>query len=166
MKREMMTTDNIIELVKSYAKGKKYVEIGIFRGVLLSKVAEVAKSAIGIDNFSQFDDGTNKAAVLARITKNCTILEGDCFDGAILSQIKGVDVIFYDAGHSYDDTMNAFRHYYTKLKKGGIFILDDWNMPHIERAANDFGVEPILQHLTEKNASDDWWNGIAVFKRS
>ncbi len=62
----MMTTDQIIEMVKGYAKGKIYLEIGIFRGKLLSEVGKVAKKATGIDNFSQFDDGSNEAIARER----------------------------------------------------------------------------------------------------
>lgn len=166
MKREMMTTDQIIEMVKGYAKGKVYLEIGIFRGKLLSEVGKVAKKAIGIDNFSQFDDGTNEAIARERCEGVAKIITGDCYSPEVYNQIKGkVDVLFYDAGHSYSETKSAMEIYAAKVKKGGLIIMDDWNVEHIRAATMDsVPCEVIFEKFTPKNASEDWWNGIAVLK--
>lgn len=165
MKREMMTTNKIIELVKRYAKGKNYVEIGIFRGILLSEVATVAKKATGIDNFSQFDDGTNEATARKRCEGLAEIITGDCYSPDVIKQIKGkIDVLFYDAGHTYAETKQAIEMYLPKMKKGGVIIFDDWNHKPVRDAlVHSDGLELLIEKFTDKNASEDWWNGIAVF---
>jgi predicted O-methyltransferase YrrM len=168
MKYEKMTTDTIIELVKGYAKDKAYLEIGVYRGVLLSEVAKVAKTAIGIDDFSQFDtEGTNKQTTLERIGDTAKLIDGDCYSGTVTKRIKHVDVLFYDAGHTYQQTSKALELYTKKMKKGGVIIIDDWNVPHIQQATSDIigGISKLVEeHFTEKNGSDDYWNGIGVFR--
>lgn len=174
--REIMSTQNIIDLIKGHADGKNYLEIGVFRGGMLSEVAKVAKTAIGIDNFSQFDNGQNKDAVLGKIQglDNCKLIEGDCFDSKVKRKVKNksIDVFFYDGDHTAKATEKAIVEYAPKLKDKAILIIDDWNhnpaMIGTDKALyklqSEFSFKPIFQKFTFKNASPDWWNGIAVFE--
>lgn len=172
MKREMMTTQNIIDMVKGFANGKNYLEIGIYRGHLLAEVGKVAKRATGIDDFSQFnDEKDNKEAVLSKIGENVRLIEGSCYDPNISSQVEKLDVIFYDAGHTKEETLKALEIYWPKLKTGGVFILDDWNHTPVYDAFHEFIVkkyvkyEVLVEKYTHKNASPDWWNGVFAFKK-
>lgn len=168
MKRQVMSTRNIINLIKSYAEGKNYVEIGVFKGYVLAEVAEVAKSAVGIDDFSQFDElGENRADTIRRIEGKAKLIEGDCYAPNVLKQVRQPDVIFYDAGHTYEDTKKAIECYGKKLKKGGIMIFDDWNHEPTRLAALDnmTDFKLIFEQFSPKNADSEWWNGIAVYEK-
>lgn len=172
--REIMSTQNIIDLIKGHAEGKNYLEIGVFRGGMLSEVAKVAKTAIGIDNFSQFDNGQNKQAVLGKIQglDNCKLIEGDCFDYKVKRKVKNnsIDVFFYDGDHTAKATEQAIIQYAPKLRDKAYLIIDDWNHDPARQGTLsglvdiDFMYSLIFQKNTPKNASTDWWNGIAVFQ--
>lgn len=174
--REIMSTQNIIDLIKSYASGKNYLEIGVFRGGMLSEVAKNARTATGIDNFSQFDKGENQKAVESKIKDldNCKLIVGDCYDSKIRSKVKNnsIDVFFYDGDHTEKGTENAIIQYAPKLKDKSILIVDDWN--HEPARTGTFGAFDKLEKEYEfkieyivnspKNADPEWWNGLAVFE--
>lgn len=171
-----MSTQKVIDLIKGYAKGKNYLEIGVYRGGMLSEVAKVAKNATGIDNFSQFDPtGENERAVWNKISGmlNVTMIVGDCYDQNTIDQVKNnsIDVFFYDGDHTEQGTYDAIVKYLPKLKKQAILIIDDWNHEParlgtqkalIDLVQIDF--TNVMEQFSPKNADPEWWNGIAVFK--
>lgn len=59
-----------------------------------------------------------------------------------------VDIIFHDAGHSYEDVYNDLIHWFPKLKPGGVVILDDYEIiqfPGVIQAVDQFAAENNLQ---------------------
>lgn len=51
-----------------------------------------------------------------------------------------VDIIFHDAGHSYEDVYNDLVHWFPKLKHNGVVIIDDYEgqFPGVIQAVNQF----------------------------
>ena len=138
-----------------------YLEIGVWCGSTFTSAlyANQYKSAIAIDNFSEFTekfylDQCKTLEDLQRLAeselniihnvdsvflKNCSenditnfkLIESDCFN---LSQtdfdsIKDVNVYLYDGGHSIEDQRKALTYYINNLSDVFIFIVDDWNFP-------------------------------------
>jgi predicted O-methyltransferase YrrM len=172
--KEAMTTTQIAQMLCDLSSGKNYVEIGIYRGVLFAEVAKVAKTATGIDNFSLFDaQGTNHAAALERIKDIPTakIYNQDCYDSTVRARFKknSIDVLMYDACHTFIETLNALELYEPKVKRNGAIVVDDYNDAPVRAAVKQFcdnveGWRVVEVRETPKNASDDWWNGIAVLR--
>lgn len=168
---ERMTTDTIIEMVNKYATGNKYLEIGVYRGGLISEIW--SKFSLGIDNFSQFNaEGDNKESALQKIAKkNILLVDGDCFDQKVrekVSQYATFDVFLYDGNHGFAQTADAIELYHEFMADEYILIMDDWNESNVRSgtfsALYDIKFRVLEQHLTEKNGSPDYWNGIAVLK--
>lgn len=168
---ERMTTDTIIEMVNKYADGKKYLEIGVYRGGLISQIK--SKFSLGIDNFSQFDpNGDNKEAVIKNIeSKNIKLIDSDCFDDKIMGKVflfAPFDVFMYDGHHGLKQTRDAILRYHSFMADEYFLILDDWNEASVRDGAyvalSIMQKELIEEHFTNKNGSPDYWNGVAVFK--
>lgn len=167
---ERMTTDNNIEIIRKYSKGKRYLEIGVYRGGTLLNTG--AKISVGIDNFSQFDpDGVNKKHVLDNIRDDIRLIEGDCYDDDTLFKAlpyAPYDVFFYDGDHLPDPTRIAIIMYSQLMKDTYTLIVDDWNVGGVRNGTYD-GLKRMKytileEYFTGKNASKDYWNGIVVFK--
>lgn len=95
---------------------------------------------------------------------------GDCF--AMLNmnppfiQHK-IGVYFYDAGHTYENQLNALRLAEPYLADEAIIIIDDTNWEEPARANRDWVAENSNAFLmfnlpTPGNCSTTWWNGIQV----
>lgn len=172
---ERMTTDLILKMIQGYCKDLNYLEIGVFRGATLANAGEVAKLAVGIDDFSQFDaDGFNQKATYDKIKHldNCELIKGDCYKRATINKAKKLgpfDVFFYDGHHGELQTYNAIKKYHSLMSDSYFLIIDDWNLEHVQKGTDsalaDLKIKSVIieKHLTEKNASKDYWNGIAVF---
>lgn len=172
---EEMTSAKVKALIQNYAKGKRYLEIGVFRGATLSSAGEVAKKAVGVDNFSQFDNGTNEARAkeVIKDLKNTFLIVGDCFEESTFKKVKAkarkYDVFFYDGDHKSKPTFQALIQYAKILSPGAIVIIDDWNQDSVreglELAQKELNLELVEEHFTTANAQrDSYWNGIAVFE--
>lgn len=172
---EEMTSPKIKALLQKYATGKKYLEIGVFRGSTLRAAGEVASLAVGIDNFSQFDNGSNEQRVkdLIKDLDNTFLIVGDCFNETTINKTKDkskfYNVFFYDGDHKEEPTSKGLIEYSKLLKKGAIVIVDDWNEASVrkgtELAQQEINLELIEEYYTPANAQkESYWNGIAIFK--
>lgn len=173
---ERMTTDLILKMIQGYTKGLKYLEIGVYRGATLANASEVSSLAVGIDDFSQFDaEGFNEKATYEKIKAfdNCELIKGDCYKRSTINKAKKLgpfDVFFYDGNHGEKQTFEAIKKYHSLMADSYILIIDDWNLEDVQKATDlalgSLKAESkiIEKHLTEKNASKDYWNGIAVFE--
>lgn len=173
---ERMTTDLILRMIQNYTKGLKYLEIGVFRGATLANAGEVASLAVGIDDFSQFDaDGFNEKATYEKIKDlySCELIKGDCYKRSTINKAKKLspfDVFFYDGHHGKSQTFEAIKKYNPLMADSYVFIVDDWNLDQVQEgtfeALESLKIEykELEKHFTGKNASKDYWNGIAVFQ--
>jgi len=67
-----------------------------------------------------------------------------------------MDLIFHDAGHSYEDVYSDLNHWFPKLKDDGVIIVDDYervHFPDLCRAVDQFIVEKRLSYemVTPRN---------------
>lgn len=181
-----MSTENVRflfnEIVKQYAKNGLYMEIGTYQGCSLLSAALFNPSTrcIGIDNFSQFDEGCENQEILkANLSKFDNLQNIEFYKGDYEKVIKNIfnkepnlkiNVYFYDGHHSYKNQMDGLRVILPHLEKKCILIIDDYNTDRVERANHDFLKEnlefkAIIKIKTNGNSSKNWWNGIEVIGR-
>lgn len=91
---------------------------------------QFADLKIEYENLKKYFDG-----------KNVKVLKGNSFD--ILSSLPDsfFDMIYIDAGHSYNEVYNDLKLSLSKLKIGGFLCGHDYNLnlyPQVFTAVNDF----------------------------
>ena len=105
-------SDLIIQLVKS-VNCKTYLELGIYDGSTLSRVAETVPRVIGVD----IKD--------LRINKNIGEFHLSTTQDFLQNFNEMVDVIFIDADHSFESVKEDFELSLKLLNEFGIIILHD-----------------------------------------
>jgi demethylmacrocin O-methyltransferase len=120
--------DDFMEMLTSYReKFIKLIEIG----------ADFGASTIMWDRFFLNGDITVLDTVNAkrsidnisgRVDNNRTrIIEQDAYDINYVNSIadESIDIVIDDGPHDRESQLNCIKHYYPKLKKGGILIIED-----------------------------------------
>lgn len=181
-----MSTENvrylINEIVRRYAQGGTYLEVGSYRGcsLLSAAIFNPTTLCVGIDDFSGFkESGDNRAALHTNIEAcgsppniefyECSFLDGLRRFRAEHAERK-VDVYFYDASHDYVSQVLGLVRALPLLAERCLIVVDDLNWEGPD-AANRFFVQKhpefrvLYRQLTPKNASPTWWNGIEVIGR-
>jgi predicted O-methyltransferase YrrM len=54
---------------------------------------------------------------------------------------NSVDMVFVDANHTFDAAYSDIKTWFSKLRKGGVLLGDDWNWPEVQKAAIRFNNE-------------------------
>ena len=135
--------------VASVSEKNPYVEIGVFRGLSLVSVATAVApaTAIGIDNFSQFDqEGSNQAAAFKALAANgltnARVINDDfeaAIDGLLNEGLRGqVGLFFIDAAHDYRSQLVALLKARDLVKVNGVLVVDDANYAHVRQSTKDF----------------------------
>jgi SAM-dependent methyltransferase len=121
-------------------KCKKIFDMGILQGgsVVLydqifypKKIVAIDHSPYPVDALTDYVNKNNKAKVLkphygvnqADRSAMEKILSAEFAD-------RDIDLIIDDASHLYDETREAFNICFPYLKKGGIYIIEDWAWAH------------------------------------
>ena len=174
----MSSTKNRIflnELLAQDSNNVNYLEIGTWLGstFISALYNNKLKSAIAIDNFSQFD-GT-----MSGFTTNCArsllqnfrFINSDCFglSAEDKATIKDVNVYFYDGDHTHEDQRKALTYYIDVLQDVFIFIVDDWNHEPARTGTRTGLSETNLTVHKEwelpanyNGDRENWWNGLYV----
>jgi len=118
----------------------RYLEIGTWKGSsVCSAMCGNKAKVLCIDNWSEF--GGPKNEFLEKFNKykgenDASFLEQDCFKVDV-SQLPKFNIYLYDGEHSQDSHYKALVHYYECLDDMFVFIVDDWNWPHIRNGTYD-----------------------------
>ena len=170
------------ELVKRFASGGVYLEVGMFRGcsILSAALFNEATRCIGIDNFSEFDDkGTNKEILKENLAKfgtpsnieyyNMDYREAIAHIFASEPQLR-VDVYYYDGEHTYEAQLAGLEIMLPHLSERCVILVDDINWDYVERANQDFlkahrEFASAFKTKSRGCGTDDWWNGVEVIVR-
>jgi hypothetical protein len=167
-----------------------YIEIGVFQGLTLlsNAFANPGSECLGIDNFSQFNEGrTNKAIVQKRMAAlnvdNARILDIDFEEGLnrldeILAAGQKIGVFFVDGPHDYRSQLIPLLRVKPYMAENGVILIDDANYPHVRQATFDFlqsapeyallceaytSAHPANLSGEEKSrALGGWWNGVNI----
>jgi hypothetical protein len=106
---------------------------------------------------------------LERFGVRATIFEGETLDilrsGALVGPPIGV--FYYDAGHEYEEQLEAWRLLETHLADQALLIVDDSDWDDVRRAVDDYvAAQPHARLLVDIQGEDfgypQWWSGMAV----
>jgi hypothetical protein len=157
---------------------KNYLEIGCALGATGTAVA--MNPSIGVhfvDNWSEnlqpetglFEMPNNDKNIFIDNIKrsDAVIVDSDCFT-ADKSNIKNIDLFFYDGPHDKDSVRKAVNYYKECFAKSAILIFDDANWDGVVQGANEGIAEsnliPIYSKmmLNQVESADQWWNGLYI----
>jgi len=176
-----LTSTRVQSLINMLAsQSKKYLEIGSYLGS--TGAAAVYKNNINayfIDHWSenikpmngQNMPNNSKDEFISNIKKYTnnpiTIFDGDMLS-IDTSQIKDIDLMFYDGPHDPISTSKAIQYYRQCLADTAIIIFDDANWDGVVEGAQDGIVKSKLNIVYSKLMLNDiesernWWNGIYI----
>jgi predicted O-methyltransferase YrrM len=163
------------------AHSKKYLEVGSFLGATLSSVLYNNQIEVcAVDNWATniqalTHDGlpeNKKEEFIKNVKKykgNNKVKVFDCdFNKVDKTELKGVDLFFYDGDHSDLSTKVAVKYFAECLADTSIVIFDDANWDGVVDGANAGIAEAGLTILYEKKILNDvedpmqWWNGLYI----
>lgn len=135
-----------IELLAEITKDKiLVVELGTGTGIGSITASLNAKKVITIDNETlKFDVGETHEEVSRRLSwySNIERVKADVNLYAKELRDKTIDVLFIDAGHTYEDVMGNFNHYINKVKPNRLIAFHDYcgNYPDVVRAVDNISL--------------------------
>jgi len=95
---------------------------------------------------------------------NAIIMKCDTLRAASFFPDEYFDYIYLDDNHSYDHVIKELELYFPKLKKGGIYSGDNYEMTGVEKAVNIFTQSMDYKLNTEYwekckggTSATDWW---------
>lgn len=174
------TSPNIRHLMNNLgAISTHYVECGSHVGSTLISTGyknDNLKSAIGIDNFSLFDDGHNTRNDLFKhcemfIHNQYAIVEKDFYTTNKKDLPNPIDLYLYDGGHSFDEQRKGITHIVPFLADEAIIVVDDgiWDEPNAGtmKGLMESGLEICWLTVLDGGVRSDcsergWWNGLIV----
>ena len=106
-------SDFIVDLVKIF-KPKSYLELGLYEGETLLKVAPLVECVVGVDIKN----------MIKRKPPNVELITTDT-DSFFKNNVVAFDMIFIDANHNYDQVKIDLQNSLKFLKWFGVILLHD-----------------------------------------
>lgn len=164
--------------ISNMERGEYYLEIGTHQGKTLigGMVGNTDKTAVAVDNFSQFDDNT-KDKLCANIEKfgldarvHFLEMDSDAFFETMMPMAGSVGVYFYDGDHDTEAGLKGLCDVVPYLSSEAVIILDDFSSHGVWRSVYQFlgrfPTETALLFIMRTNnfpfPHKMWWNGIVV----
>jgi hypothetical protein len=161
--------------VANMLETQAFVNVGIWHGFtfLSGIVHNPQKTAIGIDNFSQF--GGPRDAFLCRFNhykSNKHIFhEMDCFEYFQKFHRETIGLYVYDADHSYESQLKGLQIAEPFFGPGCLILIDDTNIQSVRKAVISFITTShhvyrvLLDEPTKNNYHPTFWNGIMILEK-
>lgn len=157
-----------------------YFEVGIHKGsTFVAALSHNLTNGIGLDNWSQFDEGGLSKKMAYNSCKKWLrpeqyrLIEADYYklDELYKSgelKLSNVDLYFFDGEHSYESQKWGITHFVPKLKKGCLVIIDDASWEDVRLGTYDGIKEAGLEIEYERFLWDEkqeglFWNGLFLF---
>ena len=158
-----------------------YLEIGLFCGASFCASFNRNCTSIGIEDHSQdFSAGFEQVKQELKdnfykfngIAKEAQIHYTDCFamDKSVLP--NDIDIYFFDGFHSEETQRNALPHFFDKMAKKFIWIVDDINWSYV-KSGTDLAINDLKDKMEieqswvlkgqYENNDPIWHNGIVIF---
>lgn len=137
----------ILHIISKIMNIKKYLEIGVHNGTSMSYVvsSDLQIECYGIDLFEStirqyLNDSLEMNRTILNIKNNnkrksiIKLIKGNSFKKETIDElsnnieIESVDLLFIDGDHSYNGVSSDFKNYEKFVKKGGIIVIDDYNI--------------------------------------
>jgi hypothetical protein len=177
-----LTSERVKQLLNYLgARSRKYLEVGSFLGAtLVSTIKDNSLTAYAIDNWAQNIGPANGNAMppnsKQQFIENVKKYKGNntvkVFDSNFIdvntTDIKDIDLFFYDGDHSELATKMAVKYFSNCFADTSILIFDDANWEGVVSGAMAGISETNFDILYEKkvlNAEEDpsqWWNGLFI----
>ena len=134
---------DLIEAIFVACGYKSYLELGVWNGVNLARMAKYARWALGVD------------IVDTRIDK-CTGLFLGTTDDFFDRSSRRYDLIFIDADHNYDQVKKDLTQSLKRLTRSGTAILHDTDPANVKLLGEGYCSDSykILQELRNNNQVD------------
>lgn len=171
-----LTSPRVQKLLNGLSKHcKKYLEIGSALGSTASSI-DLNCEIYCVDNWSQniqpeSDEFilpiNSKEQFIANLNRKVNIFDQDMFT-VDLSNIKEIDLFFYDGPHEEITTEQAIIYYRKSFADYCIMIFDDANWQGVvmgaQKGIESAGFIPIYSKLMLNNTEDKnmWWNGLYI----
>lgn len=161
-----------------------YLEVGVHKGGLFCSTLCAntnLRYATAIDSWEsdkQSDDKAepqfeDNATMLKPLDTELLKIKSDAFSVDLSKIPPHVDLFLYDAGHSYEDQLNALVYYKPVLNEYVTYCCDDWTykrvkdgtMAGIEAGGYDIlhKWELINETPGDGHLNEEWWRGYGVF---
>ena len=154
---------------------ESFVEVGTFRGTsLIAAMLGNDGDFVAIDDFSFRDASRQQLEENLRrfgLDGRAAVLEGDAFAvlrGDALGD-RRVGVYYYDAGHAYEQQLEALRLIEPHLATRALLVVDDTDWDDVRRATGDYvAAQPSVSLLLEVGGKEHglphWWEGMQVIE--
>ena len=168
MKRLPFIRDNLIDFVKQTV-GKQDLsigEIGVYRGkyteVYINRATTSRVYLIDIWETSNHDgyisgmgpgdieNGYKEVQEIYGVLPNVTLCKGFSTEWSQKFNDEFFDWVYLDADHSYQSVLNDIKHWYPKVKKGGIISGHDF-LPNPNHDISYFGVDKAVCEFFNPN---------------
>lgn len=156
-----------------------YGEIGVLKGSTFCSAIQhnSLKTAIAIDNFSQFPDvSDNKSdflkysGIFSPVNTTVTLIENDCWTNGILDPFPRMDFLLYDGDHGAESQYKACQHFVSSMEDTFLFAVDDysawnWVKESTKKGILDSGCRVLFDAELwngKEGDNDGWHNGFYV----
>lgn len=178
-----LTSPKVQRFLNSVCKDKStYLEVGSYLGATAVAALDGNKlHAYFVDNWKDDIQAYRDDIALPQNSKDVfihnvkkykgenqvSVFHSDLFD-VDLTEIKPIDVFFYDGPHDYVTTSNAIQYYSSVFADECIVIVDDANFDGVvdgaENGLSRIGFDVVYRKivLNDIESSDEWWNGLFV----
>lgn len=153
--QDWISNKGLVPYIKRQGDNLKGIEIGTCRGESTAYFLEKCPNIdflTTIDPYKGYQDWNGEITQetverfmevakknLKKYGKRVKMLREESVNAADKFEDESVDFIFVDGDHSYDATLADCMHYYSKLKKGGIFCGHDYQtLEDVKRSIDDF----------------------------
>jgi hypothetical protein len=158
-----------------------YLEVGLFCGASFCASFNKKCTSIGIEDHSQ-DFSAGFEQVKKELKENLEKFADranemhvhfiDCFSVAKSTIPDNIDIYFFDGFHSEETQRNALPHFFDKMAKKFIWIVDDINWSYV-KSGTDLAIEDLKDKMQieqswvlrgqYENNDPIWHNGIVIF---
>lgn len=135
IQQERSELEHVYNLVRDF---DTYLEVGTAEGASLSVMASWAKLSVSIDIREQHTSAQLQE-VLTHASNPIKCIDGNSHDPRVIEEAKKLapyDVVFIDAGHSYEDAKQDAIHYGAMAKH--YIIFHDIQLPPVKKAFNEY----------------------------
>jgi hypothetical protein len=129
------------EAVLHYIKPRLYFMIDPYVEHNGSKIKQHEYDAMFLKTFEKF-----------RHYPNAIIIRKTSYD-SLSCILNNLDFVYIDGAHDYDNKILDLRSWYPKIRSGGILCGDDYIIPSVIKAVNDFSLESGISFDISKNSN-------------
>jgi hypothetical protein len=153
-------------ILEEYRNGVNFLEIGVSLGYSMKMWIQYFTNSeiIGIEKYPQFN---NPNCMIEELMNNqkCKIWIDDATDEKILERLNDIelDVVIDDGSHKLQDQIKSFSILRSKMKKGGIYIIEDIENIDIDRD-KFIKLHDNCEIIDNRKVKNRWDDVIVIFR--